>query len=58
MEAFNEDRIDSVTNQINEILSEFTEREIETILLKIKIHHLDLKITSYEVQRLLKNSLG
>ena len=52
-----EDKIELATKEILSILNKFSDEEINFIMQKIKLHHLELKVASFEVQRLLENTL-
>jgi hypothetical protein len=52
-----EEKIEEATNQIVKILHSFEEKDCNYILQKVKLYHLELKVASYEVQRLLESAL-
>lgn len=55
--SYKEEEIENATKEIIKILYKFEENECNLIMQKIKLHHLELKVASFEVQRLVESAL-
>lgn len=52
-----QEEIENATKEIIKILYKFEENECNLIMQKVKLHHLELKVASFEVQKLIDSTL-